>query len=107
MKQSPAMSLVEAIANVTVGYGVAVATQIVLFPLFGLSATLAQNLQMGAFFTAVSVVRSFVLRRVFEAIRVRTRKPPLGKSGGRVRGPIPWRRDFSAEASPDQAAGSR
>jgi hypothetical protein len=31
MKQSRAMSLIEAVANVIVGYGVAVATQIVVF----------------------------------------------------------------------------
>ena len=30
------MSLVEALANVAVGFGVAVATQIAVFPLFGL-----------------------------------------------------------------------
>jgi hypothetical protein len=33
MKQSRAMSLVEAIANVVVGYGVAVLTQLLVFPL--------------------------------------------------------------------------
>ena len=38
------MSLVEAVANVVVGYGVAVVTQMLVFPLFGLTATLAQNL---------------------------------------------------------------
>jgi len=71
MKQSRLMSLVESVANVTVGYGVAVVTQILIFPIFGLHTTLAQNLQMGAIFTLVSIVRSFGLRRLFEAIRVR------------------------------------
>ncbi|SUZ33453.1 hypothetical protein ROE7235_03223 [Roseibaca ekhonensis] len=51
MKQSRAMSLVESIANVLVGYGVAVVTQILIFPIFGLHTTLAQNLKMGAVFT--------------------------------------------------------
>ncbi len=69
MKQSRAMSLVEAIANVAVGYGVAVITQILIFPIFGLHTTLAQNLKMGAIFTIVSIARSFALRRVFEALR--------------------------------------
>jgi hypothetical protein len=35
MKQSRAMSLVEAVANVIIGYGVAVATQILIFPEIG------------------------------------------------------------------------
>ena len=43
MKQSRWMSLVEAVANVLVGYGVAVATQWAVFPLFGLHATLQEN----------------------------------------------------------------
>lgn len=71
MKQSRRMSLVESVANVVVGYGVAVLTQILIFPLFGLHTTLAQNLKMGAVFTLVSIARSFALRRLFEAIRVR------------------------------------
>ena len=69
MKQSRAMSLVESVANVIVGYGVAVVTQILIFPVFGLHTTLAQNLKLGLIFTVVSVGRSYALRRLFEAIR--------------------------------------
>ena len=57
MKQSRLMSLVEAVANVAVGYGVAVATQILIFPVFGLHTTLAQNLKMGAIFTILCRAR--------------------------------------------------
>ena len=71
MRQSRVMSLVEAVANVIVGFGVAVVTQILIFPIFGLHTTLAQNLKIGAVFTVVSIARSFALRRLFEAIRVR------------------------------------
>ncbi len=70
MKQSKWMSLVESIANVVVGYGVAVVTQILVFPLFGLAVTLNQNLMIGLVFTGVSLVRSYLLRRAFEALRV-------------------------------------
>ena len=69
MKQSRAMSLAEAVANVIVGYGIAVITQILIFPVFGLHTTLAQNLKMGAVFTVVSIARSYVLRRLFERLR--------------------------------------
>ncbi|WP_413877119.1 hypothetical protein [Albidovulum sp.] len=69
MKQSRAMSLIESLANVAVGYGVAVVTQILIFPIFGLHTTLAQNLKMGAVFTVVSIARSYVLRRLFERLR--------------------------------------
>ena len=74
MKQSRVMSLIESIGNVIVGYGVAVATQIVIFPAFGLHVTLAQNLKISAAFTVISICRSFALRRLFEAIRVQNAK---------------------------------
>jgi hypothetical protein len=51
--QSRAMSLVEAVANVVVGYSVAVVTQIMVFPRFGIHATLDQNLTIGLIFTLV------------------------------------------------------
>lgn len=69
MKQSRAMSLVESIANVAVGYGLAVITQMLVFPLFGLHTTMAENLTIGVIFTVVSIARSYVLRRIFERLR--------------------------------------
>lgn len=66
------MSLVEAVANIAVGYGVAVATQMLVFPVFGLQTTLGQNLALGSIFSGVSILRSFALRRVFEAMCVRS-----------------------------------
>ena len=65
MTQSRLMSGVEAVTNVAVGYGVAVGTQIVVFPWFGLQASLGDTLAIGAIFTLVSLARSYVLRRVF------------------------------------------
>ena len=69
MRQSRLMSLVEAVANVVVGYGVAVVTQLLVFPLFGIEADLGQNLAIGAVFTGVSLARNYALRRLFEALR--------------------------------------
>jgi len=71
MKQSRLMSLVESLANVLVGYGLAVITQVVVFPLFGLVVTITENLLIGLVFTGVSLVRSYALRRSFEALRAR------------------------------------
>ena len=95
MKQSRAMSLVEAIANVAIGYGVAVATQMLVFPVYGIQATLAQNLKMGLAFTVVSIVRSFAIRRLFEAVRVRRAERETAAPAGRRRqNPIVFRREF-------------
>lgn len=67
--QSRRMSAVEAIANVLVGYGVAVLAQIAIFPLFGIAVSLGDNLAIGAAFTVVSLARSYAVRRLFNAIR--------------------------------------
>ncbi|MBX9633960.1 MAG: hypothetical protein K2X44_03175 [Magnetospirillum sp.] len=69
MHQSRRMSLVEAAANVVIGYGIAVATQVVVFPVFGIHIALADDLAIGGIFAAMSLLRGFVLRRVFERIR--------------------------------------
>ena len=61
------MSFMEAVTNIVVGYGLAVLTQIIVFPLFGLYASLSDNLLMGAAFTTISLARSYVLRRLFNA----------------------------------------
>jgi len=66
MTQSRRMSLIEAIANVAVGFALAVAAQIVVFPWFGLHASLGENLTIGALFTGISLLRSYALRRLFE-----------------------------------------
>ena len=47
MTQSRRMSLVEAVTNVAVGYALAVVTQIVVFPWFGVQASLGGNLALG------------------------------------------------------------
>ena len=71
MKQSRAMSLVESVANVVVGYVLAIATQLAVFPLFGIEAALGEHLAIGLAFVGVSLVRSYALRRLFERIMAR------------------------------------
>jgi membrane protein implicated in regulation of membrane protease activity len=63
--QSRRRSALEAVANVLVGYVVAVLTQIAVFPLFGMHVPLSDNLLIGLIFTVVSLLRSYALRRVF------------------------------------------
>ena len=70
MTQSRRMSFVEATTNVVVGYVLAIATQMLVFPLFGIEAELQEHLAIGLAFVAVSLARGYLLRRVFEAIRV-------------------------------------
>ncbi len=71
-RQSRAMSLTEAVANTLVGYLLAVLTQILVFPLFGLDVALPAHLGIGLAFMAVSLARSYLLRRLFERLRAKT-----------------------------------
>jgi len=50
MAQSRVMSLLEATANVIVGYVLAIATQLAVFPLFGIEAALGEHLAIGLAF---------------------------------------------------------
>ena len=69
MTQSRRQSLIEAITNVVVGYALAVLTQIVVFPWFGLQVPFRDNLAIGAMFVMISLARSYALRRLFERWR--------------------------------------
>lgn len=69
MRQTRHMSLIETICNVSVGYVLAVITQILVFPLFGLHPEMHENFLIAAIFTVIAVVRSFTVRRLFERFR--------------------------------------
>ena len=66
--QSRKHSAIESVANVAIGYGIAVLAQIVIFPVFNIHIPLSDNLLIGVFFTIVSLIRSYCLRRLFNAI---------------------------------------
>ena len=70
MAQSKRGSLIEAVANTMVGYALAVATQFAAFPAFGLRVGVVENLGLGLIFTAVSLIRGYVLRRLFNRWRL-------------------------------------
>lgn len=63
--QTKKHSLIESMTNVAIGYGVAVASQIVIFPMFDISVPLSDNLMIGLWFTGVSIARSYIIRRFF------------------------------------------
>lgn len=63
--QSKIHSLLESLANTVIGYVVALLSQLAIFPLFDIHVPLTDNLMIGAWFTAISLARSYVLRRWF------------------------------------------
>lgn len=69
MSQTRRGSMIEAVANVVIGYWVAIGAQMAIFPMFGVSLPTGQHLAIGGLFTGVSLVRSYVLRRAFNRLR--------------------------------------
>jgi membrane protein implicated in regulation of membrane protease activity len=69
VSQSRRGSAIEAVANVVIGYWIAVGAQAAIFPLFGVHLPLLDNMLIGALFTVVSLVRSYLLRRLFNRLR--------------------------------------
>ena len=76
--QSRSQSLLEAGTNVVVGYLLALATQRIAYPWFGIETTMAADGIIAAIFTAVSLVRSYLLRRAFESLG--TARGALGRT---------------------------
>ena len=62
-------SFIESVANVAIGFGVAMLTQIIVFPWFGMQVRLADNLKIGGIFTVISIARSYGVRRAFNSMR--------------------------------------
>lgn len=71
MSQTKKHSMLESIANIAIGYGVALASQILIFPLYGIHIPLSDNIAIGIWFTVISLIRSYVLRRWFNRVTVK------------------------------------
>lgn len=65
MMQTRIQSFVESCINVAIGYGVALTSQMLVFPIFGINIPLSSNLAIGAIFTVISIARSYAVRRIF------------------------------------------
>lgn len=57
--------MVESLTNVAIGYGVALASQLLIFPFYDIDISLQDNIAIGVWFTLISLVRSYVIRRYF------------------------------------------
>ena len=80
MEQSLFGSFIEACMNIAIGYGVALLSQLTIFPLYGINIPLSSNLWIGLWFTVISLVRSYVIRRWFNA---RMRRVAQSMAGSR------------------------
>ena len=67
MTQTRLQSLIESVMNISIGYLVALGSQLLIFPMFDIHVSLTTNMWIGAWFTLISLVRSYVIRRWFNA----------------------------------------
>jgi hypothetical protein len=58
-------SLLESCTNLVVGYTINLIANFAIFPWFGWHITLKQNITIGVFYTVISLIRSYCLRRIF------------------------------------------
>jgi hypothetical protein len=77
MKQSRLNSWLESIANTSVGFGISLVAQIVFLPMLGVEIAFHQNLIFALIMTAISIVRGYAMRRVFEHFGIRTKLSPF------------------------------
>ena len=65
LMQTKRRSFIEAVTNVLIGYLVAVISNLIVLPLFGYQVSLFDGFAIGVVFTVISLIRSYVIRRVF------------------------------------------
>lgn len=67
MNQTRIGSLIEACINTAIGFVMSIVLSLIVYPMFGHSFTLAQNVGITVIFTVASIVRGYVVRRWFNA----------------------------------------
>tara|TARA_Y100001951_G_scaffold74867_1_gene61830 strand:- start:371 stop:595 length:225 start_codon:yes stop_codon:yes gene_type:complete len=65
-KQGIKGSLVESIVQVLTGWGVAIITQLIVYPLMDIEVSIVQNIWISMIFIAVGFIKQFYVRRLFE-----------------------------------------
>lgn len=67
--QSRVVSLIEAWTNTLIGFLINVCLGPFVYPIFGATFTMWQNVRIALFFTIVSVLRGYCVRRGFNHLR--------------------------------------
>lgn len=65
ISQTRTHSLVESVLNVLIGFGIAIASQLIIFPIYNIHVPIETNLAIGGWMTIISIIRSYLLRRAF------------------------------------------
>jgi hypothetical protein len=63
--QNKLHSFFESLVNIAIGFVVALLSQLVIFRLYGIALSIATNIEITLWFTLVSIIRSYYVRRMF------------------------------------------
>lgn len=63
--QTKYQSFIESLTNILIGYLTALLSQLIIFPLFDIDVAFQDNLLIGLYFTIISLIRSYLVRRYF------------------------------------------
>ena len=63
--QTKFQSFIESTVNILIVYFTALFSQFLIFPLFNIDIPIQDNLLIGLYFTLISLVRSYLIRRYF------------------------------------------
>ena len=66
--QKKSHSAIEAIFNTVIGFGISMTANLIVLPIFGYKVGISQAFWIGIIFTLISIVRSYILRRIFNRI---------------------------------------
>lgn len=67
MTQSKLESFIEVTINTFIGFVVAIISQLIIFPFFDIHIHFSENLWIGLWFTLISIIRSYIVRRWFNS----------------------------------------
>ena len=65
--QSKKQSLIESLTSTTIGIIIGIVLNLTILPIFGYPVSLSDSLWISLIFTAISVVRSYAVRRIFNS----------------------------------------
>jgi hypothetical protein len=66
--QTKTQSLIEVLAGTAIGFCIALAAQVLITRHYGIISTFAQDVWITIFFTGISIIRGYAVRRFFNWI---------------------------------------
>jgi len=68
MGQTKRQSFIEIMTNTVVGFLISVVVQLIIYPVLEIEVSIGENLTITTIFVVIGIVRSYVMRRIFNRI---------------------------------------